>query len=148
MGGLPGGTRQPEVCSAQHGTACRPGTQAEEPVPTLGNSPSESGMPRSLPPPTNSSQMVPSVEGHSIGGEPSLVLGPVTEATIPEEEGTSGSGVLPSTRVFLVRLPDQNPLCLICGDHVGRPSALALHCIKDHSGADVQYQYVKCECIS
>ncbi|CAM2095303.1 unnamed protein product [Caretta caretta] len=65
-----------------------------------------------------------------------------TTSTVAVTDGES------ETRVqgkVLVRLPNDNPTCPFCGDHVGKPTALQVHLKRHHGGKDVEFQCSLCD---
>uniref|UniRef100_A0A8C3SAH1 Reverse transcriptase n=1 Tax=Chelydra serpentina TaxID=8475 RepID=A0A8C3SAH1_CHESE len=44
----------------------------------------------------------------------------------------------------LVKLPNDNPACPFCGDHVGKPTALSVHLKRHHGGKDMEFQCSLC----
>ena len=150
----------------------RLGCRAEEPAPCPENSPREtaevslagedglvrgharSGCRAVEPAPcpvgvsSEAAEAAPAGEGHGLGCESPPVLRPGADTTISGASAPAREGEPHSARVFLVRLPDSNPPCPICGDHVGKPSALAVHLVECHAWADVQYQCSRCERVS
>uniref|UniRef100_UPI003D81C635 R2 retrotransposon protein n=1 Tax=Platysternon megacephalum TaxID=55544 RepID=UPI003D81C635 len=44
----------------------------------------------------------------------------------------------------IIQLPNDNPACPFCGDHVGKPSALNVHLKRNHGGREVEFQCSMC----
>ncbi|CAM5179267.1 unnamed protein product [Eretmochelys imbricata] len=85
--------------------------------------------------PTLPLEFLNSVFGETVSVSP-------TPSTVAVTDGDS------ETRVqgkVLLRLPNDNPTCPFCGDHVGKPTALQVHLKRHHGGKDVEFQCSLCD---
>lgn len=60
-------------------------------------------------------------------------------------EVTEGTGVNGVQGKILIQLPNDNPACPFCGDHVGKSSAPSIHLKRNHGGKDVEFQCSLCK---